>query len=67
MFCRIHVNLDRAYILGFIGKDEFFKKAKFNKKGDLDVNGWRFKSNSFNIEVGQLLNIDKIENYVGIK
>lgn len=54
-FCRIMEGLDFAYLLGYYIKDDFFKKAIFNKKGELDVNGWEFKSDCFNMKIKDLM------------
>ena len=53
-FLRINKNLKEAYMLGYIKKDEFFKKAVFNKKGELDINGWSFKDDCYNLEIKYL-------------
>jgi len=53
-FLRIHENLKECYLLGYKSKINFFKQAIFNKKGSLDVNGWIFKDNCYNIKIEML-------------
>ena len=54
MFVRINENMKNGYLLGFKGKDEFFKSADFKKKGELDINGWSFKDDCYNLKVSEL-------------
>jgi len=53
-FLRINENLKECYLLGYKDKTEFFKEASFNKKGSLDVNGWSFKDDCYNLEIRKL-------------
>ncbi|MDB4461434.1 hypothetical protein N9043_00640 [bacterium] len=54
IFTRIDESLKVGYILGYISKKRFFKDAAFKKKGELDINGWTFKDDCYNIEVSKL-------------
>lgn len=47
-------DLSEVYLLGYMGKEEFYKKATFNKKGEEDWNGWKFKANTYNVKVEAL-------------
>lgn len=53
-FLRINENLKDCYLLGYKKKKEFFNEAKFNKKGTLDVNGWAFKDDCYNLKIEML-------------
>ncbi len=50
-FLRINENLKECYLLGYKNKQDFFKEAVFNKKGSLDVNGWVFKDDCYNLKI----------------
>jgi hypothetical protein len=55
IFVRVLNNLQRAWILGRISKDEYFKKAVRHKKGDRDEsNNFTFKSDCYNLEISEL-------------
>tara|TARA_R110000782_G_C14549506_1_gene384789 strand:- start:76 stop:558 length:483 start_codon:yes stop_codon:yes gene_type:complete len=54
-FLRINENLKECYLLGYKDKKSFFKESTFNKKGTLDVNGWHFKDDCYNLKI-ELLN-----------
>ena len=54
-FVRIKENLEYAYLLGYYWKDKFFDRATFNKQGELDVNGWEFKADCYNIKIEDLI------------
>ncbi len=53
-FLRINENLNYCYLLGYKKKTDFFNKAIFNKKGSLDINGWLFKDNCYNLRIDML-------------
>ena len=61
-FVRVNENMEDCYLLGYKAKEDFFLEAKFAKKGDLDVNGWRFKDDCYNLEIGRLskFKVDKL-------
>lgn len=57
-FVRVHHMCERAWILGYMPKPEFFKQAKKYLKGALDPtshNGWRFKEDCWNLPVADLM------------
>lgn len=57
LFCRVHDNLKKGYILGYMGKDNYFKQSVFNRKGELDPSsdrGWRFKDDCYNLPISKL-------------
>jgi hypothetical protein len=43
-----------CYLLGYKNKKDFFNEATFNKKGTLDINGWDFKDDCYNLEISKL-------------
>lgn len=57
-FVRLHIKNDswyRAYILGWLDKDDYYKKAKFLKKGDIDPdNNFVVKANCYNVKISDL-------------
>ena len=53
-FLRINENLKDCYLLGYKKKIDFFKEATFNQKGSLDVNGWPFKDDCYNLKIEML-------------
>lgn len=60
VFVRVLNNLQRAWILGSISKDEYFKKSVRHKKGDVDSsNNFTFKSDCYNLEISELWPIQK--------
>ena len=45
----------KAYILGWLPKDEYFGKAKFLKKGDLDLdNNFIVRADCYNVKISDL-------------
>ena len=51
-----------GYILGFIKKDEYFKKARFLKKGDIDPsNKWTVNADCYNLEIGALRAFERMK------
>lgn len=47
----------RAYFYGFIKRDDFYKKAVFGKKGEIDPNGngtWTFRADCYNLLISEL-------------
>ena len=59
IFVRVLNNLQRAWILGRISKDEYFKKAVRHKKGDRDdSNNFTFKSDCYNLEIKELWSLE---------
>jgi hypothetical protein len=54
-FVRVKNTLDKAWVLGRIGKEEYFKKARFLKKGEQDGdNGYFVKSDCHNLQISEL-------------
>ena len=60
IFVRVDNDMTTAWILGYMPKDEFYKKAKFCKRGDIDPDShcnWRFKEDCYNMYIKDLRNI----------
>ena len=58
---RVLNDFSRAWILGKITKDEYFKKATFHKKGSVDPdNKFRFKADCYNVAIEDLESIDNL-------
>ena len=57
-FVRVHENKKFAYLLGLLRKSEFYEKATFNKKGEVDKSsdcGWTFRADCYNVPIKNLL------------
>lgn len=59
-FLRIDKDLKEGYLLGYKRKEVFFTESTFNEKGSEDTNGWKFKSDCYNLSIGKL---DKFKKY----
>lgn len=62
IFVRVHDEMRKAWILGAISRKLFFQKARFCKEGEVDSKsrlGWRFKADCFNLEIKDLIPIEK--------
>ena len=54
-FARVHTDLSKGWVLGFMPKAEYFEKATEFKKGEVDKsNGFRIKANCFDLLVNEL-------------
>jgi len=57
-FVRVEIRNDvwqKAYVLGWLDKDEYYKKSKFLKKGDFDPdNNFIVKSDCYNVKISEL-------------
>lgn len=57
IFVRILEDHTRGWILGGIKKENYFKKSRFCKKGQIDKKsnlGWTFKADCYNLEIKEL-------------
>jgi penicillin-binding protein-related factor A (putative recombinase) len=54
LFIRVLKDLSKAWILGYIKPVKFYELSNFVKKGDLDVNGWEFKDDCYNLQIREL-------------
>lgn len=54
-FCRVTEDLSAAFLLGYKSKEDFYKEATFNKKGEQDGDtGFKFKDDCWNLEISKL-------------
>lgn len=61
VFTRVSECFQKGWILGWMGKQNFFKKACFNKKGETDGDkGFTFQSDCYNLTISQLFSIEKL-------
>jgi hypothetical protein len=64
IFTRVLNDQSICWVLGFLSKKEYFKKARFCKMGEVDSKshmGWRFKADCYNVEIQDLKDIYKIK------
>ena len=64
IFVRVDNELTTAWILGYMPKEKFYKKAKFCKKGELDPDSncnWRFKEDCYNMYIKDLNHISEFK------
>ena len=57
-FVRIRKDLKAGWLLGAKFKEDFFKEATFNKRGEVDPSsnfGWKFRTDCYNLEIGKLI------------
>ena len=58
-FVRVKKDFSVGWFLGIIGKEDYFKKAKFLKKGEKDGdNGFTVRADCFNLKINELSNED---------
>jgi len=58
-FVYVMSDMTKAYLVGWLYKDEFFAKAELKKSGEVDRLGWTFKADTY---VTQLKNLNIIKN-----
>tara|TARA_R110000796_G_scaffold161858_2_gene278637 strand:- start:200 stop:736 length:537 start_codon:yes stop_codon:yes gene_type:complete len=61
-FVFVHQSLNYGWIMGWLTKDEFYKKATFRKGGEADPTletSWVFKGNCYTIKVTDLDNYEE--------
>jgi hypothetical protein len=57
VFTRVMDDFSYAYLLGWLTKEQFYKEAKFFKRGDIDPSGngkWKFTADCYNVQIDQL-------------
>ena len=63
VFVRILTDMSKAWILGGISKQNFYKEATLYRKGDIDYNnGYTFKADCYNLQISQLSPCHEIKN-----
>lgn len=61
IFVRVLNSMEKGWILGVISKEDFVKRAKFYKEGEVDPNskiGWKFKADCYNLPIKNLMKIE---------
>ena len=54
-FVRVKKDLTEGWYLGMLGKEEYFKKAVFLKKGDVDPsNNYTVRADCYNLKINEL-------------
>lgn len=53
-FLRVLENFTKGYLLGYISPHNFYNKAIYKNKGDIDTNGFVFKDNCYNLPISDL-------------
>jgi hypothetical protein len=55
-FVRVHDAMRIGWLLGWLPREEFYRRAFFARKGELEPGtGWPFKADCWNVRVDQLL------------
>ena len=63
VFTRILKNMESGWVLGYLSKEEYFKKSTFLKKGTVDPsNGWEVLTDCYNLPIAELKNIEGLKN-----
>ena len=61
VFTRVRNDMTVGWILGFLPKEEYFDKATFMEKGTVDSsNGWKVKSDCYNVPINELRPISEL-------
>jgi hypothetical protein len=60
VFVRVLEDYSKAWVLGEIAKEDYYKQARFCRKGLTDSKshiGWKFKADCYNLEISKLREI----------
>ena len=58
VFTRILKDMTTGWILGYLNKEDYFKKSTFLKKGEIDPsNNWKVSTDCYNLSINKLNNI----------
>ena len=61
VFTRILKDMTQGWILGYINKEDYFKKSTFMKKGEVDPsNNWKVSTDCYNLPINKLNNIEDL-------
>jgi len=61
LFLRVSTKVNKAWICGYMEKQEFMKEARFFKKGDTDAsNGYKVHASCYNMNISELKPIDNL-------
>jgi len=54
VFVQIQKDLSCGYLLGYIKKSDFYKKARLNKLNESDTQNFDFRANCYNLKINEL-------------
>ena len=55
--------MESGWILGYLSKEDYFKKATFLKKGTVDPsNGWTVSTDCYNLPISDLKSIEELKH-----
>lgn len=57
VFVRVLEDYSKAWILGYTSKENLLTNGVFKRKGELDVNGFTFVSDCYNLKISELWNV----------
>ena len=61
VFTRVLKDMSKGWILGFLTKEDYFNKATFLKRGNIDPsNNWTVKTDCFNLSISNLKPIEEL-------
>jgi hypothetical protein len=64
IFCRVHEDFHRGWVLGFLPKDEYFNKSRYLTKGEIDpANNFIVKADCYNVSINDLWCISNLPDY----
>ena len=65
VFTRILKDMTKGWLLGYINKKDYFDKATFLKKGEVDhSNNWKVATDCYNLPINKLNNIERLINEI---
>ncbi len=50
-FVSILKNMSKGWLVGYLSKEDFYKKAKFGAKGESDGGGFEFRADCYNVPI----------------
>ena len=61
VFTRILKDMTKGWILGYLNKEDYFKKATFLKQGEIDPsNNWKVSTDCYNLSINKLNTIEQL-------
>ena len=54
LFVMIDPQFKKGWLIGYIKKDDYFKIARFYKKGTARTDGWKYRSDTYVITIAEL-------------
>ena len=60
-FTRVRGDMTSGWLLGWLPKKEYFDKATFIEKGEVDkTNGWKCKTDCWNVAINELRSVNEL-------